>query len=411
MSLAGKQIANTYQGILVLNSDNQGLSLSVQTVKDGLGTTSPLALSTDKVLIHGNSYPTTTGAAGQVIVSNGAGELSWSSVLTETDADSRYIQLSTSNITVDSISVSSVNINPTGLGYGINYSRNVSGTSPVGVNLNLVNHPSDTLEVAGFNFLNYNTWQSVFGGPNTHGGRQGTFSLLVQNAPTNVNNINRNYVSSSFFIETNSGDGGTLAEKKGAYFAINPYALASSGAKNIYNLTAGEVNWAVEDNADVDYLFGLQLVTHARHKTPGKVADAMLGFSAQTGAAPMGAGISFNSINGVYPIAPNSPLIVSDAATVSYGLDFRDLVVTESYLAGSNLRVKDHSITIGSVAAQGTIEVNDGDNTINADLTLKPAGSGLIRFGEFIAGTVTPNGYISIKTENGDVVYLPVFKP
>ena len=73
MSLTGKQIKNTYQGLLNLNSINQGFDTSAQSVLDGLGVASPLSLATDKVLIHGNVYPTSSGINGQVITTDGAG--------------------------------------------------------------------------------------------------------------------------------------------------------------------------------------------------------------------------------------------------------------------------------------------------------------------------------------------------
>lgn len=81
MSLLGKKIRDTYQAILNLNGDNLGLDATAKTIKDGLGVESPLALATDKVVIHGNRYPTTDGTVGQVITTNGSGELSWSSVI------------------------------------------------------------------------------------------------------------------------------------------------------------------------------------------------------------------------------------------------------------------------------------------------------------------------------------------
>jgi len=97
MALTGKQVKNTYQGLLILNSNNQGLTTTAQSVKDGLDIASPLSLATDKVLIHGNAYPAGSGVTGQVITTDGAGELSWSTVLTEVSGDVKYARLNSEN--------------------------------------------------------------------------------------------------------------------------------------------------------------------------------------------------------------------------------------------------------------------------------------------------------------------------
>jgi len=77
MSLTGKQVKNTYQGLLNINSINQGFDTSAQSVKDGLGVASPLSLATDKVLIHGTSFPSSAGSIGYILSTDGAGASGW----------------------------------------------------------------------------------------------------------------------------------------------------------------------------------------------------------------------------------------------------------------------------------------------------------------------------------------------
>ena len=77
MTLQNKQVRDTYIGILNINDTNTQLGTSTQTVKDGLGNASPLAISTQRVVINGNSHPTDSGTDGQVLTTDGAGNLSW----------------------------------------------------------------------------------------------------------------------------------------------------------------------------------------------------------------------------------------------------------------------------------------------------------------------------------------------
>jgi len=96
MSLTGKQVKNTYQGLLNINSINQGFDTSAQSVLDGLGVASPLSLATDKVLIHGTSFPSSAGSIGYILSTDGAGASGWIPVIqtgaiTKTSADAKYV--------------------------------------------------------------------------------------------------------------------------------------------------------------------------------------------------------------------------------------------------------------------------------------------------------------------------------
>lgn len=76
-ALTGKKIRDTYKDLLQISNTNSGIDGTLRTVDDGEGTSSVLALSTAAVSINGIIYPTTDGTNGQVIVTDGAGNLSF----------------------------------------------------------------------------------------------------------------------------------------------------------------------------------------------------------------------------------------------------------------------------------------------------------------------------------------------
>ena len=73
-NLTDQQIQDTFTGLLQVPGD---LQATVTTVSDGEGTSSVLGLSTTTVTINSIVYPTTDGTVGQVVVTDGAGNLSF----------------------------------------------------------------------------------------------------------------------------------------------------------------------------------------------------------------------------------------------------------------------------------------------------------------------------------------------
>lgn len=82
MSLRDTNINESYKSLLNLGNTNSVLSATPQSIKDGDGNESPLALTLDNVTVIGDqsSYnlPISAGVAGQVLASNGSdGTLYW----------------------------------------------------------------------------------------------------------------------------------------------------------------------------------------------------------------------------------------------------------------------------------------------------------------------------------------------
>lgn len=70
--------------------------------------------------------------------------------------------------------------------------------------------------------------QHNFGGAGCRGGRHAMEAMLVQRAPTEPDNVDRNYVGGVSYVSSMSGDGGVDGAAKGAYFAHNFYVTLSN---------------------------------------------------------------------------------------------------------------------------------------------------------------------------------------
>ena len=81
MSLEGKQIKNTYRGLVIINDANEELTTTIQTLKDGAGNETPLGVSLNKVSINSGpdryEFPVSGGVAGQALATDGNGQLYW----------------------------------------------------------------------------------------------------------------------------------------------------------------------------------------------------------------------------------------------------------------------------------------------------------------------------------------------
>lgn len=248
-------------------------------------------------------------------------------------------------------------LNTTGV---ISASSAASGSSSVGVNQNLVNITSDTESITGPNFLDGFTVQLSSGGSLLRGGRQALYSLLNWTAASNAANANRNYVSGTFGINLTAGDGGTNtgSGSQGAFFGINPVAIAQSGATNLLELTGGEVNWGAMTGSSMEFKFGLSLVELA-DQVHGAVGDGDLLIGAQAGAAGASVGIQFSNINGQYPLSSTGTLIDAGTGTVAQGLSTISATVTGAVIqmaTGQKIALdSSHSLSSASLNVSGPI--------------------------------------------------------
>lgn len=76
-TLTGKRVKDTYKDLLQVSNSNSGVDGTLRTVSDGEGTGSVLAISSAAVSINSITYPTSDGTNGQVIVTDGSGNLSF----------------------------------------------------------------------------------------------------------------------------------------------------------------------------------------------------------------------------------------------------------------------------------------------------------------------------------------------
>lgn len=79
-SLEGRNVDATYKNLLQVDNSNAGVDGTLRDVEDGEGTVSALKLSTASVSINGITYPTSDGTNGQAIVTDGAGNLSFTTI-------------------------------------------------------------------------------------------------------------------------------------------------------------------------------------------------------------------------------------------------------------------------------------------------------------------------------------------
>lgn len=214
----------------------------------------------------------------------------------------------------------------------------------------------------------------TFGGAGTHGGRHaGEFTLLQgygTGGQTASDNNDRNYVGLQGQVLSDSGDGGTSASPKGAYFGSSSYAGISSGATYTSNVTASEFNTsiAVGSGTRTAYHSGIQVCSEIGER--GYQVDAAISVSNLSGVGWEN-GILFSAANGIHAFGQNSTVMRVDGSYLNYnlkcGIDFRGLRFNEAALLTTSTQIYDgylslsnsnSALTLGSQTTAGTPAIN-----------------------------------------------------
>tara|TARA_R100000781_G_scaffold113196_1_gene81261 strand:+ start:1746 stop:2507 length:762 start_codon:yes stop_codon:yes gene_type:complete len=116
MSLTNKTVANTYKDLLHLDNSNSGITAAGKTVKDGDGTSSCLALGTNKITVRPSANSTST-----VVIQNQSGDALLkvdgtnslvSANVTQKSINTQYLRFIAKSIDIDSGTHIGVSINP-----------------------------------------------------------------------------------------------------------------------------------------------------------------------------------------------------------------------------------------------------------------------------------------------------------
>jgi hypothetical protein len=177
-------------------------------------------------------------------------------------------------------------------------------------------------DTAGPGFVNGVYIQHNFGGTALKGGRQALSVLGQLTAPTSSSNPNRNYAAAMLSMVASS-DNGTAQSPQGAFFAMNPSAIALAGTSNILELTGGELNISARSGSSVWYKAGFSIASYPDDAVQGSAFDAALMISGQSGS-PVGwrNGVQFSASNGSQPMNTNGTLISTNgASSVTNGID------------------------------------------------------------------------------------------
>ena len=214
----------------------------------------------------------------------------------------------------------------------------------------------------------------TFGGEGTHGGRHaGEFTLLQgygTGGPTASDNNDRNYVGLQGQVLSDSGDGGTAASPKGAYFGSSSYAGISSGATYTSNVTASEFNTSIAAGSGTRtaYHSGIQICSEIGER--GYNVDAAISVSNLSGVGWQN-GLLFSAANGSHAFGKNSTVLKVDGSYLNYnlkcGIDLRGLGFDEAVLLTTSTQIYDGYVsllnpnsvlTLGSQTTAGNPKIN-----------------------------------------------------
>jgi len=223
--------------------------------------------------------------------------------------------------------------------------QTAAGTVATETSLNTVTistDVADAVKVNGFN-VTHN-----FGGSATKGGRHAFRAWVEITAATASDNPDRNYAGAHMRAQASSADNGTSGSEKGAFFGMNPEAVASSGATNLLELTSGECNVAAKTGSSVKYKAGLTIVARNDDAVQGSTYDCSLGLSNQTGAVGFNDGFLFGPMNGQFPLTSSGNLMRTIGGSFANGIDLSNSTISLLAFASPNFKVAgDGTTTVG----------------------------------------------------------------
>jgi len=270
-----------------------------------------------------------------------------------------------------------------------------TSASTVGENMNWMYTSSDNAAMPSGTFLNNFRIDHNFGGSSMVGGRQSFFVNASQTTPSSSSNVLTDYVAISAWISSQQGDGGTAQSPKGDYYALNPFAVLTSGATYVHELTGAEFNIAAQSGSSVYYKTILSLVGHNTDAVRGYGYDAMLSLSNQGGVGWKD-GILFSAANSSHPIGADGTLIRSVGGSVANGIDISGTTISGSAFKSPGFTL-DGSGTVSlnhlflGTGASAYLMSND-----SADLYVGTHGAKTMYFvtGNTIRGAMTSSGAV-----------------
>jgi hypothetical protein len=81
-SFTGRVVKNSYQEVVKIDNTGAGFDTTLRSIADGSGTASQLKLSTTKISLNGQLWPSSLGSNGQFLTTDASGNLSWATIST-----------------------------------------------------------------------------------------------------------------------------------------------------------------------------------------------------------------------------------------------------------------------------------------------------------------------------------------
>ncbi|WP_288659545.1 MULTISPECIES: tail fiber domain-containing protein [Pseudomonas] len=219
-----------------------------------------------------------------------------------------------------------------------------------------------------------------FGGPAAKGGRHAIEGNLLQGyggaGATASDNPDRNYVGVQGQVLSDSGDGGTAASLKGAYFGISSYAGLLGGAKYAANLTSCEFNTyiAAGNNDRVSFHSGVQVASFIGER--GYNVDAAIAIS-NLGGSTKGwkHGIYCHDANGKWPFDADSVFLKIQPAgtnTLDRLIDVRNVNFATSLISAQGVDIARTGMALTGPAATVIL----GDQATNSTISIQGRSGG-----------------------------------
>lgn len=233
---------------------------------------------------------------------------------------------------------------PAGLAPMLHFEEPLTGTvvSPATdpFRLALFYAPSDDVD-SGAGFVEILVGVDNVGGANAKGGRNVVAGYCQLVAPTNAANPNRNYTGTIGEGIAFSGDGGTNtgAGALGAIFGGGFVGRALNGATNLFNVTGGEGNVALEAGSSAAHKTGWQVVALSSDAVSGAITDAGYSLSAESGAIGFNYGFILSNQSGQMPLKATGIVFYSLAATYADVFNLTLATITGNLLAGPGVSI------------------------------------------------------------------------